>query len=105
MKTNNEILNHIKHKVQEIEPTARIILYGSTARGTNKSSSDIDLLILVEKDVLTFHEKRDIQNPLYDIEFESGKIISPYVLTRKEWETRHKITPFYENVTREGIVL
>lgn len=49
--------------------------------------------------------KKDIKYPLYDIEFETGRIISPLVLSRHDWESRHKITPFYENVTNEGVIL
>ena len=38
--------------------------------------------------------------PVYEIEFETGKIISLMVLTKSDWETRHRITPFYENVIK-----
>jgi predicted nucleotidyltransferase len=101
----NDILSSIKMTVKSIDPTATVILYGSYARGDNNKDSDIDLLILVDKPRLTPEESKNIKYPLYEIEFETGQIISPLVLTRKDWETRHRITPFYENVTREGIAL
>jgi predicted nucleotidyltransferase len=82
-----------------------VILYGSVARRAAKPESDIDLLILVEKARLTYHDKTKLSNPLYEIEFETGQIISSLILSRDDWESRHKITPFYENVTREGIKL
>jgi len=50
-------------------------------------------------------EEMKIAYPLYDIEFLTGIIISPLVLSKKDWKKRHKITPFYENVLNEGIVL
>ena len=31
--------------------------------------------------------------------------MSVLVLSQKEWEQKHKITPFYENVQKEGVVL
>jgi hypothetical protein len=31
------------------------------------------------------------------------KMIAEWVHEKKDWETRHTITPFYQNVTREGI--
>ena len=100
-----EILSLIKKTVKTIDSTAVVILYGSYARKDNNEDSDIDLLILVDKSNLTTQETKKIKYPLYDIEFEFGKIISPLVLTRNDWETKHRITPFYENVVSEGIVL
>lgn len=105
MNLTKYILSSIKKTVKSIDPTATVILYGSFARGNNNKDSDIDLLILVDKPSLTPQEAKKIKYPLYEIEFETGQIISPLVLTRKDWETRHKITPFYENVARDGIIL
>lgn len=79
-------------------PKATVILYGSQACGTHKATSDLDILILLDKDKISYEEEKRITYPLYDIEFETGKIISPLVLTKTDWETKHKITPFYENV-------
>jgi hypothetical protein len=42
---------------------------------------------------------------LYDIEFDTGTIISPLVYSKKFWEHEHRVTPFYENVKKEGVVL
>ncbi len=42
--------------------------------------------------------------PLYDFEFDTGTIISP-LISKKDWETKRKITPFYYNVVKEGKVL
>lgn len=100
-----DILSSIKSTIYSIDPKAIVILYGSYARGDNNPDSDIDLLILLEKDKLTAEDKVNISYPLYDIEFETGQLISPLVLSRTEWETRHRITPFYENVTKEGVKL
>ena len=95
----------IRKTVQSIVPDATVILYGSYARGDYNSESDLDILILLNKTKISREDEKSVKYPLYDIEFETGKIISPLVLTKKEWVTQHKITPFYENVTREGIVL
>ena len=95
----------IKQQVKLKEPDAVVILYGSFARGENRKGSDIDILILLDKERVTREDEKNVKYPLYDIEFETGQIISPLVLSRKEWETKHKITPFYENINREGIIL
>ena len=100
-----EILSRIKQIVNCIEPLATVILFGSFARGDNKKYSDIDILILVDKDKLSYSDEKRIKYPLYDLEFDTGKVISPVVFSRKDWETRHSITPFYKNIKREGVLL
>lgn len=99
------ILSRIKATVRTVDDKATLILYGSYARGDERKDSDIDLLILVDGEHLSRAEAKRLKYPLYDLEFETGTIISPLVLTRKDWETRHRATPFYENVKSEGRVL
>lgn len=105
MLKKNNILARIKEIVSTTEPEATIILYGSYARGEQKESSDIDILILVNKEKITYSDEKRIKYPLYELEFETGTLISPIVFSRDDWEIRHKITPFYKNVKKEGILL
>jgi len=98
------ILQRIKDSVTGIEPGATVILYGSYARGDYHAESDIDILILVDKEKISHKDEDRITFPLYDIEFETGTLISPHVYTKKAWAD-HRITPFYENVNREGKLL
>ena len=105
MNLENTIFVTIKQLVQNIEPNAQVILYGSFARGDNNKNSDIDLLILLDKEKITFQDEKKIKSPLYDLEFDTGQIISPLVLSKSDWEDRHRITPFYHNIKQEGISL
>ena len=105
MKMNKQLLMTIKQLVKNIDPNAKIILFGSYARGENKKNSDIDLLILVDRDDITYQYEKQIKYPLYDLEFDTGQIISPLVISKSAWEQKHRITPFYENVKKEGIEL
>lgn len=86
-------------------PHVQTILYGSEARGDAQPHSDIDLLLLVDTDRLNYSEKDRIMAPFYDIELDSGIVISTLIMPRKEWENRPYTTPFYNNVTKEGITL
>lgn len=105
MKDKDHLLKLIKASVKATDPKAVVILYGSFARGDYREDSDVDLLVLVDQDKLTRVDVKRIKYPLYDIEFETGTIISPLIFSKHDWEKRHRITPFYENVTREGKVL
>jgi uncharacterized protein len=105
MKNKNKILSLIKSSVSNSYPNAILILYGSYARGDYRDDSDIDLLVLLDKDKVSRIDEKKIKYPLYDIEFEMGTIISPFVISKKEWETKHRVTPFFENVSREGKIL
>jgi predicted nucleotidyltransferase len=105
MISENEILKRIKLVVFQKEPDAKIYLYGSRARGTAKPDSDWDLLILLNKQNISDEEEKKITYPLFDLEFETGEVISPMVYSENEWITKYRVTPFYLNVMKEGRLL
>ncbi len=103
--SEKNILKQIKRIIKEKEPTAKIYLYGSRSKGMAKDDSDWDLLILLNKDKISEETERKITYPLYDLEFDTGEVISPMVYSQKEWNTKYKVTPFYKNVMSEGKLL
>ena len=100
-----DIIKRIKQAIQKAEPTATTILYGSEARGDARADSDIDMLVLLEGDVRDFGREEKISGALYDIELNTGVLISPMIMLRKQWENRPFKTPFYVNVMNEGVTL
>ncbi|HOG20339.1 MAG TPA: nucleotidyltransferase domain-containing protein [Salinivirgaceae bacterium] len=103
--TEKEILAQIKKIVKEKDPSAKIYLYGSRSRGGAKSESDWDILILLNRNEISIDLEREITYPLYDLEFETGEIISPMLYTENDWNTKYSVTQFYKNVMREGKML
>jgi uncharacterized protein len=97
-----QLLSEIKKLVLQQEPQAEIILYGSYARGDYRPDSDMDILILLKKDIVSYFDEKRISYPLYELEIKTGQIISPLILPKKNWESKFKITPLYENVQKEG---
>jgi len=102
MNDSSKILADIKKVVTERFPDAQIYLYGSRARGSAGPDSDWDLLILLNQDIISPDIEESVTYPLYDLEIEIGEVISPMVYSKKEWDTKYYITPFYSNVMREG---
>jgi predicted nucleotidyltransferase len=101
----SEIVDRIRQEAHKMRPRVETVLYGSEARGDARPDSDIDLLVLVDTDKLSYDDKDRILAPFYDIELDTGIIISTLIMPRKEWEERPFITPFQYNVEKEGIRL
>ncbi len=101
----SSILSQIKKIVREQDPSAKIYLYGSRSKGTARSDSDWDLLILLKREKISYKIEQEIAYPLYDLEFDTGEVISPMIYSEKEWNSKYKFTPFYKNVMREGKLL
>ncbi len=104
MDTN--ILNELVTGILAIlkSSVVRVILYGSVARGTATEESDVDIAILV-KDALDKNTEDKLSDFVVDMNLKYDKVFSvidiDYDMFRK-WE---KVTPFYQNVNKEGIVL
>ena len=103
--TRQETVQTIQMVLHHVAPDATVILYGSQARGDAHNDSDIDVLVLLNQEKVTLHDRRKVTYPLYEVEIETGIIISPKVFSRQQWESQLSITPFYHNVMKEGIVL
>ena len=100
-----ELLEQIRQAVREVEPGAEIILYGSRSRGGAVLESDWDFLILVDG-VLCDERTDRIRHRLYEIEWESGEVISSIVRNREEWNSGlYQAMPFHQRIQQEGIRL
>lgn len=101
---HQDLLSRIKTEVERVAPGAEVILYGSVARGEETEDSDIDVLIVVDKDVpfLALADTEEITAVLFDLEIETGIPISPVIRTRRQWKNPPFRTPFIINVLNEG---
>ena len=103
--TTKGALTRIKQTaISTIPKGGRAILYGSRARGDARKDSDWDILIILDKDTLDQSDYDNVSYPFVLLGCDLGQDINPIMYTTKEWESS-RITPFYENVTRDGIVL
>lgn len=95
------ILQLVKAKVLAIDNMAKVILFGSRARGDSRKDSDWDFLILTSKEV-TFTLKCEFRNSLYDIELETGEVIGTMIHNITEWDTR-QYTNIHKNIKEDGV--
>jgi len=101
----DELIQQIKQTVHDMEPEAEIILYGSRSRGDATSESDWDILVLVDGAITDKRTDR-IRHRLYEVEWESGEVISSIVRSREEWNSElYQAMPFHKRVQQEGLRL
>ena len=86
-------------------PDARIILYGSRARGEATPESDVDMLILLDSEV-TSQERSSIHGRLYEIGLDCDLVISAMIKSIPHWERPiSRATPLYQAIQAEGILV
>lgn len=105
MNTREIIISKILALSRTKYPDAEIYLYGSRARGDEKPLSDWDLLILLNSKKIPFSLETKIMDEFYEIELETGEIISPLIYSKEEWNIKYRQTPLYENIKNESIRL
>ncbi len=101
--------DNIRYKIFEsihaTDPKAEAYLFGSRARGDNSPESDWDVLILVEDNKVTNEIEDKFRDQLYNIELESGHIISTFIYTKGYWSNILAYSPLFKNIEKEGIRL
>ncbi len=93
----------IRNAVTQVEPSGRILLYGSRARGGAREDSDWDILILLDGRVDGARSQR-VRRAVYEVEWETGEVLSTIVRSNDEWESAlSRSTPLYRNVAKDAI--
>jgi predicted nucleotidyltransferase len=100
-----DTLNKISHAIHSKAPDAKVFLFGSRARGTNRKNSDWDILVLVDTNKITNEIEDTFRTELYNIELELGQSISIFIYPKNYWESELQFSPLYKSVLKEGLVL
>ena len=86
------------------ERVQQMILFGSKARGDSGSWSDMDILIVVDRD--DWRLSHAISDLAADVSLEYDVLIGPRVIGKERWERmKQRRFGLYQNVVAEGIPL
>ena len=105
IRRKQHIIQLIRQKVNELDNTAEVILYGSRARGDNKRDSDWDVMILLNRRNVDKKVEQIFRHHLLDIELEIGVPISVFVYSKSDWEGKYSVTPLFKSIKKEGILI
>ena len=82
----------------------RIVLYGSVARGTPRADSDVDIAVFVRSGIDAETEDR-LSDVIVDLNLKYDRVFSVIDIDNDVYSQWRDVTPFYQNMDREGIVL
>jgi predicted nucleotidyltransferase len=105
MVSDSDIKKQIKQAVKQTDDSATVILFGSRARGSARSDSDWDILILLNKSIVSINDEQIFRHKLYDLELKIGMPISTFVYSQYDWTHKLSDTPLHRNIDREGMIL
>ena len=103
-----KMLLELEEKLQRVygNKLKAVILYGSVARGTATEESDIDIMVLIDG---TAQELRAFEDQLSDVSTDISikyfKVFSIIDISYQEYMRWMNTSPFYKNVSQEGVVL
>lgn len=106
MVDKNAVTKAVKAQLQTLygERLAKVILYGSYARGDFHEESDMDfLVVLKDEEIEVGREVVNLSMALSPLNLTYGIIISKHPTTAREY--LNSPFTFYQNVRREGIEL
>lgn len=104
-KQKQQIMQAISKRAHEVAPPgSTILLFGSQARGDAHPDSDWDVLVLLDKEKITFQDEDEIAYPIHTLGWDYNEIINPILYTIKDWKD-NRTAPFRINVLEDAIPL
>ena len=102
-KDEKKALQELKQRLLKRFPDAEIILYGSKARGDYEEFSDIDVLILLDREINNSLEE-EIFSSAFQVELKYDVIFGIIVYSKEFWNSiLGKAMPLHWNVDKDGI--
>ena len=91
----------VKDTIEKVDEEAKVILFGSRARGDFRLDSDWDFLILTKKEA-SWQFQKEIRKLLYEVELNTEQVITSVIENEDIW-LKYRESEFFKNVVKEGI--
>ena len=100
-----KILLEVKSRLREIykEDLIDVILFGSQARDQASSDSDIDIAVILNREVNKYEEIDLIIDAIYEISLLNDELISVLPMSLNEYMNGEY--SIHDNIRREGVVV
>lgn len=96
-------LNEFKKKIGEKFPEANFILFGSKIKDEDTEFSDIDILVILDREITTSIEE-EIFGIGFEVGLKYGVVFGIMIEENKFFNTSLcKEMPIYQNIAKEGI--
>jgi predicted nucleotidyltransferase len=111
MKTTSELrnaklresLDAVKSALTKIAgKEARLIIYGSYARGEEREDSDVDLMVVLPDEATDFQKEETVRDAAIDIGLENDFLFSVIVVTESQMK-RFQGFKVFDSVEKEGM--
>lgn len=87
------------------EAFKEIRVFGSRIKGGYTSESDLDVVILLDT-TIDWRSRKEIHFLLADINLEYDVILSARIFSLNQWKNPgFQVTPLFQSITREGILV
>ena len=98
-----QTLNQLKQQLQQTyrDQLVNLILFGSQARGDAEPDSDLDILVILSRDVNPITEIKCNNTLITNLSLETDQLINCIYLSEQDWHNLK--TPLIQNIQKEGI--
>lgn len=101
-----EIGKKLAERIHALAPAAKILLYGSAARGEMREFSDIDIYVEVPDTCDVEAIRLQISDYAWELGFEHDRHLQTVLYQTSEvWDSPLRSSPFIKAVMREGVPL
>ena len=97
----HRIVKELKSKIAFKYKLKELKVFGSSARGDRRDDSDIDVYILIPE--VTRKLEEELFDIAYDLELKYDCLIDLIVFDERTLNEKYGSTPFYQNVSNEGL--